>query len=163
MWGSGTVHWNCSLVTGKQSVPDARPGDFWLAQVQSVGWCRWWNLRRCSNRSPDAQPAIFVKYDYDSQGLHCVKQTSEKIKVRRLVKYKFKIPHQRSPYAVKFEDRTPGETARHVRCARGKAWNLARHIYKLKEKDKVTFYSPTEKWILPAASKIKTEERESLW
>ena len=26
--------------------------------------------------------------EYDSQGLHCVKQTSEKIKVRRLVKYK---------------------------------------------------------------------------
>ena len=32
-----------------------------------------------------------------SQGPRCVKQTSEKIEV--------KVPYQRSPYAVKFEDR----------------------------------------------------------
>ena len=47
-----------------------------------------------------------------------------------------------------------------MRCARGKTWNLARNIYKLKEKDKATFYSPTEKWIMPAASTVKPEERE---
>ena len=39
-------------------------------------------------------------------------------------------------------------------------WNLARNIYKLKEQDKAIFYSPTEKWIVPAASTIKPEERE---
>ena len=33
-------------------------------------------------------------------------------------------------------------------------------IYKLKEKDKATFYSPREEWIMPAASTIKPEERE---
>ena len=33
-------------------------------------------------------------------------------------------------------DRSQEETERQERCARGKAWNLARNIYKLKEKDK---------------------------
>ena len=41
-----------------------------------------------------------------------------------------------------------------------KAWNLAKNIYKLKEKDKATFDSPADKWIMPAASSIKQEERE---
>ena len=36
--------------------------------------------------------------EYDSQGLHCVKQTSEKTKVSRWIKIQVKIPHQRSPY-----------------------------------------------------------------
>ena len=36
------------------------------------------------------------------------------------------VPHQRSPYAMKFEDRSHEETERQQRCARSKAWNLAR-------------------------------------
>ena len=32
------------------------------------------------------------------------------------------------------------------------AWNLAKSIYKLKEKDQDTFYSPAKEWVLPAAS-----------
>ena len=48
--------------------------------------------------------------------------------------------------------------ARQERCARGKAWNLAKNIHMLK--DKGTFHSPTNEWILPAASTIKPEERE---
>ena len=35
-----------------------------------------------------------------------------------------------------------------------------RRRVKLKEKDKATFYSPTDEWSLPAASTIKPEERE---
>ena len=58
-----------------------------------------------------------------------------------------------------FEDRSQ-ETERQERCARGKAWNLAKHIYKLKEKDKATFNSPTTESIMPAASTMKPEERE---
>ena len=52
------------------------------------------------------------------------------------------------------------ETERQQRCARGKAWNLAKNIYKLKEKDKATFYSPAEEWVLPAASAKEPEERD---
>ena len=51
-------------------------------------------------------------------------------------------------------------TERQQRCARGKAWNLAKNIYKLKEKDEATFYSPAGEWVLPAASTKEPEERE---
>ena len=66
----------------------------------------------------------------------------------------------KSPYAMKFEDRSPEETARQERCARGDASELAKKIYKLKKEGKATFYSPSEVWILPAASTINPEERE---
>ena len=53
-----------------------------------------------------------------------------------------KFPHQRSPYALKFEDRSQEETQRQERCARSKAWNLAKNMYKLKAEDKAAFYFP---------------------
>ena len=46
----------------------------------------------------------------------------------------WKNTSQRSPSAVTFEDRSHGDTERQQRCARSKAWNLAKNIYKLKEK-----------------------------
>ena len=39
-----------------------------------------------------------------------------------------KVLHQRSPYALKFEDRFQEETERQQRCAQSKAWNLAKSI-----------------------------------
>ena len=71
-----------------------------------------------------------------------------------------KIPHRRSPYALKFEDRSQEETERQQRCARSKAWNPAINKYKLKEKDKTTLHSPAEARVLPAASTKELEERE---
>ena len=59
-----------------------------------------------------------------------------------LGKIQVSIPHQRCPYAMKFEDRSPEGTARQERCARGDVWELARKIYKLNKEDKATFYSP---------------------
>ena len=77
---------------------------------------------------------------------------------------------------MKFEDRSPGGTARQERCVRGDAWRLAKNLLKLKETDKATFFSPTndklkkedkaifyshsEEWIMLAASAINPEERE---
>ena len=69
-----------------------------------------------------------------------------------LGKMQVKKLHQRSPCAMKFEDRSHEETERQQRCARSKAWNLAINIYKLKEKDKAASYSHAEEWVLPAAS-----------
>ena len=46
--------------------------------------------------------------EYDSVRPRYVKQVSGKRKDRRLEKYKSKSPHQRSPYAMKFEDRSVG-------------------------------------------------------
>ena len=61
---------------------------------------------------------------------------------------------------MKFEDRSQEETARQERCARGDACELARKMCKLEKEDKATFYSPSDEWVLPAASIIKLDERE---
>ena len=61
---------------------------------------------------------------------------------------------------MKFEDRSHEETERQQRCARSKAWNLVKNIYKLKEKDKAVFYFPAGEWVLPTASTKEPEERE---
>ena len=63
-----------------------------------------------------------------------------------LNKIQVKLPHHRSPYAMKFEDRSQKKIERQERCARGDAWRLTKNIYKLKETDKTTT--------------IKLEERE---
>ena len=42
-----------------------------------------------------------------------------------LGKIQVKVPHQRSPYALKFEDRSQEEIGRQERCAHGDAWRLA--------------------------------------
>ena len=77
-----------------------------------------------------------------------------------LGKIQVKVLHQRSHHATKFEDRSHEETKRQERCAKNKAWDLAKKIYKLKEKDKATFYFPAEEWVLPAASTRELEDRE---
>ena len=48
-------------------------------------------------------------------------------------KIQVKVLHQRSPYAVKLEDRSQEETERLERCARGDAWELAKKIFKLQK------------------------------
>ena len=68
-------------------------------------------------------------------------------------------PHQRSPNAPKFEDRSQEETEWQEEGARDAAWKLAKSVLKLKEKNKATFFSPSENRCLPA-SILKPEERE---
>ena len=53
---------------------------------------------------------------------------------------------------MKFEDRSQEETERQERCVRGDAWKLAKNICKLKKKEKATFYSLSDEWVLAAAS-----------
>ena len=55
-----------------------------------------------------------------------------------LGKIQVKPRRQRSPYAIKFEDRSHEETERQERCAQSKAWDLAKNIYKVKTNDKAT-------------------------
>ena len=68
-------------------------------------------------------------------------------------------PHQRNPNAPKFEDRSQEETEWQEQCAREAAWKVAKNILKLKEKDKTTFFSPSENRCLPAPN-LKPEKRE---
>ena len=68
-------------------------------------------------------------------------------------------PHQRSPNAPKFEDRSLEETEWQEQGARQAAWKLAKSVLNLKEHERATFFSPSEKRCLPASS-LKPEERE---
>ena len=61
---------------------------------------------------------------------------------------------------MKLEDRSREETERQQRCARSKAWNLARNKNKLKEKDKATFLLARGSLGTPAKSTKELEERE---
>ena len=68
-------------------------------------------------------------------------------------------PHERSPNAPKFEDRSQEETEWLEEGAREAAWKLAKCVLKLKEHERATFLSPSENRCLPASS-LKPEERE---
>ena len=67
--------------------------------------------------------------------IHSVYATSSKYAGKQgpsLGKNRLKNPHQRSPCAMKFDNRSHEETERQQQCARSKAWNFAKHVYKLK-------------------------------
>ena len=68
-------------------------------------------------------------------------------------------PHQRNPNERKFEDRSQEETEWQERCAREAAWRLAKSALKLKEKNKATFFSPSENRCL-LESNLELGERE---
>ena len=68
-------------------------------------------------------------------------------------------PHQCSPNAPKFEDRSQEETEWQEQGAREAAWKLAKNVLKFKEKNRATFFSPSENRCLPAST-LKPEERE---
>ena len=68
-------------------------------------------------------------------------------------------PHERSPNAPKFEDRSQEETEWQEQGAREAAWKLAKRVLKLKEHERATFFSPSENRCLPAST-LKPEERE---
>ena len=63
-------------------------------------------------------------------------------------------PHQRSPKAPKFEDRSHEQQG-----TREAAWKLAKSVLKLKEHERATFFSPSENRCLPAST-LEPEERE---
>ena len=68
-------------------------------------------------------------------------------------------PHERSPNAPKFEDRSQEETEWQEQGAREAAWRLAKNVLKLKEHEKAAFFSSPENRCLPAST-LKPEERE---
>ena len=68
-------------------------------------------------------------------------------------------PHQRSPNAPKFEDRSLEETEWQEQGAREAAWKLAKNVLKLKEHQRAAFFSTSENRCLPAST-LKPEERE---
>ena len=69
-------------------------------------------------------------------------------------------PHERSPCAPKFGERSNEETLHQEGCARKEAWDLAKNVYKLENSDKTTFCTPIEAKIMPALTSKRPEERE---
>ena len=68
-------------------------------------------------------------------------------------------PHQRSPNAPKFEDRSLEETEWQEQGAHEAAWKLAQNVFKLKEHERAAFFSSPEN-SCHLASTLKPEERE---
>ena len=69
-------------------------------------------------------------------------------------------PHERSPCAPKFEERSQEETLHQEGCARRAAWDLTKNIYKLKHWEQATFYTPTEAKVMLEHTSKRPEERE---
>ena len=59
----------------------------------------------------------------------------------------------------KFEDRSQEETEWQEQGAREAAWKLVKSVLKLREKNRATFFSPSENWCLPAST-LGPEDRE---
>ena len=127
-----------------------------------------WKVEEQPNKKPkkggDKSAVAMVK---DVRQLVCVSQDTEPLESSAILRKGTKIlgPIRRVRFtraalrqANIRENKDP--TERQERCARGDAWRLAKKTSKLKEKEKATFFSPTDEWGLPAATTIKLEERE---
>ena len=68
-------------------------------------------------------------------------------------------PHELSPNAPKFEDRSQEGREWQEQGAREAAWKLAKNVLKLMEHERATFFSPSENRCLPAST-LKPEERQ---
>ena len=70
-------------------------------------------------------------------------------------------PIQRVKFTIlpQFEERSQEETEWQEQGAREASWKLAKSVFKLEEKNKATFFSPSENRCLPAST-LKSEERE---
>ena len=68
-------------------------------------------------------------------------------------------PHQRSPNAPKFEDRSQEETEWQEQGAREAAWKLAKNVLEFLKEHERAFLSPPVNRCLPAST-LKPEERE---
>ena len=79
--------------------------------------------------------------------------------LRSVIFVQVNLINERSPNAPKLEDRSQEETEWQEQGAREAAWKLAKHVVKLKEHQRATFFSSPEKRCLPASS-LKPEERE---
>ena len=71
-----------------------------------------------------------------------------------------KVLQQRSPYAMKFEDRSHEETERQQRCARSKAWNLAKTYTSSKKKTRLHSTFPRRNGYSRLRQQKEPEERE---
>ena len=98
-----------------------------------------------------------------SHNLQKIRDRSEEVfkkkKIRRSGNFNSKFFFSEVPTAMKFEDRSSGETTRQERYVRGDTWQLVKKISQLKKIEKATFYSSSDEWIMSFASTTNPEER----
>ena len=82
-------------------------------------------------------------------------QTSERTKGPSLGKIEVNVPHQRSPCALKFEDRSQEETERQEGCACGDAWRLARVSWG-SERERACLLLTYQRMVSPSAIRNNT-------
>ena len=97
--------------------------------------------------------------------IHSVYATSSKYSGKEkkgpsVGKTQVKNPHQRSPHAMKFENRSMKRLKDNSDAPEARHGTLPKNLCKLQEKDKATLYSPAEEWVLAAASTKEPEERK---
>ena len=71
--------------------------------------------------------------------------------------------HQRSQYAIKFEDRSHEEPERQERCVQSKAWDLANNIFTSSKRTTRLHSSRPRKNGNSRLRQQKSRRRESLW
>ena len=65
-----------------------------------------------------------------------------------------------APTVRNLKDRSQEETEWQEQGAREAAWKLAKNVFKLKEHQRATFFSPSENRCLPCIKRWKPQERE---
>ena len=110
------------------------------------------SILRKSTDMPEANPACEVQEGYCASHQNSRKNPS-------LAYICPGEPHERSPNAPKFEDRSQEETEWQELGAHEAAWKLAKSVFKLKEHEKAAFFSSPENRC-HLASTLKPEERE---
>ena len=119
-----------------------------------------WNLKEAQSLGATRCRKTWNQFKgYDSHSLRYVKQVSGKLKDHRVEKYKSKslisevptLRNWRTDLRKRLKDKSDAPEARHG--------ILPKTYYKLKEKDKATFYSPSEEWVLLVTSTIITSAK----
>ena len=120
----------------------------------------------CQDMEPPKSSSILRKSSDIQKPIRCVRFTKAVLRHANIRDQNPSLvlicpgePHQRSPNAPKFEDRSREETEWQEQGAREAAWRLAKSVLKLKEKNKAAFFSPSEERCLPALN-LKPDERE---
>ena len=116
----------------------------YLKNTRQLGWVS-------QDREPPKSSSILRKSSEIRKPIRCVQFTKAVVRHANIRDQKPSLgvicsgdPHQRNPNAPKFEDRSQEETERQERNARETAWKLAKNVFKLKEQERATFFSPAE-------------------
>ena len=120
----------------------------------------------CQDMEPPKSSSILRKSSNILKPIRCVRCTKAVVRHANIRDQNPSLgmicpgdPHQRDPNAPQFEDRSQEETEWQEQGAREAAWRLAKSVFKLKEHERATFFSPSKNRCL-LASVLKPEERE---